>query len=237
MVSGTTCIPIPTSLSPPGLWSVAPKIWGFGNQCRWHKIDLPQLSAFCLVSSQGSSWSLFCGGGFCPHQCPQRMLSASSAHSPSLSVSTLTPWRSHPSAEIAWIDTSRPPPAVAQCGRGSGRLLSPKLSFPLLPCLRDSPAAPSSLPVKGNGWQLHPSMCPGPDPTVSPASLLRSHVEATRRPTGPSFKIDPESDHDSPPCSHRPGQDPSSSPLPGVPASTFAPPPSLYSGGGCPMTT
>ena len=72
-------------------------------------------------------------GGFCPHQSPQRMLLASSPHSWSLSLSTLTPWRSHPSAEIAWIDTSRPPPAVAQCGRGRGRLLSPKLSSSLLP--------------------------------------------------------------------------------------------------------
>lgn len=125
------------------------------SKCRWHEIDLPQLSPCCLVFSQGIEleFIFFLGGGFCPHQCPQCMLSASSPHSWFLSLSTLTPWRSHPSAEIAWIDTSRPPPAVAQRGRGSGRLLSPKLSSPLLPCLRDSLWVPSSLSVKSNGWQ------------------------------------------------------------------------------------
>lgn len=151
--------PSPFLLQDCGLWHLRSGVWG--SKCRWRETDLPQLSPCCLVSSQGIQleFMFFFGGGFCPHQCPQRMLSASSPHSWSLSLSTLTPWRSHPSAEIAWIDTSRPPPAVAQRGRGSGRLLSPKRSSPLLPCLRDSLWVPSSLSVKSNGWQPPPLPC------------------------------------------------------------------------------
>lgn len=173
--------------------------------------------------------------GFCPHQCPQRTLSASSAHSWSLSVSTFTLGGL---IRLPRLLDRHLPPTLGCClvWQGKWQTSQPQTQLSSAALPPRFSCGPSSLPVKGDGWRLHPSMCPGPYPPVSPSSLLRPHVEAARRPTGPSFKMDPESDHDSPPCSHHPGQDPSSSPLPGVPASAFAPPPSLYSGGGCPMT-
>lgn len=149
---------------------MASKIWGFGSLSVDGARLTPPVKSLLLGLQPGDPAGVYFlgGGGFCPHQCPQRMLSASSPHSWSLSLSTLTPWRSHPSAEIAWIDTSRPPPAVAQRGRGSGRLLSPKRSSPLLPCLRDSLWVPSSLSVKSNGWQPPPFPVLRPKPQSQP---------------------------------------------------------------------
>lgn len=65
-----------------------------------------------------------------------------------------------------------------------------------------APPAHTSVTVKDNGWQPPPSTCSGPNPE-SPLSIYTSLVEATRKPTGLTFKIDPESDHDSPPLQQR----------------------------------
>lgn len=112
---------------------------------------------------------------------------------------------------------------------------APNSALPCCPCLRDSPWVPS-LSVRSNGWRRPPSICSGPNPRVNPVSILTSHVEATRKPTGPSFKIDPESDHDSRPLQPSSGPGSQQQPPPWGPSLCLHPSTSLYSGGGCSMT-
>lgn len=131
------------------------------------------------------------------------------------------------------------PPAHPQlllCGRGSGRLLSPKLSSSLLPL--PPRFSLGSLSVSEEQWVATPppSTCSGPNPRVNPVSILTSHVEATRKPTGPSFKIDPESDYDSRPLQPSSGPGSQQQPPPWGPSLCLHPSTSLYSGGGCSMT-
>lgn len=148
------------------------------SKCRWHKIDLPQLSPpFCLVhiSSQGSS---------CVPSTHFQLL---------LPILTPCLYLHSPLGGLIHMPT---PPGFAPPAHPQLLLrVADEVANISAPDSALS-SAPTSVTVKGNGWQPHPSMCSGPNPE-SPLSIYTSFVEATRKPTGLTFKIDPESDHDS----------------------------------------